>query len=248
MFEDSLIDTRIETRRGAATAVSFVLQILLVGIVVLIPLLFTEALPARQMMTELVAPPPPPPPPPPAATQAPVHQQVEKAPVTSELSTPVRIPQKIAMVKEAAATGAAAPPSTVAGVVGGVPGGVAGGTVGGVVGGVLGAVPTATPKLAAPKRVRVSSGVTDGLLMHKVMPQYPPAAKSARMQGTVVLAAVIGKDGTVKDLKVVSGPPVLAQAAMTAVRQWKYKPYYLNGQPTEVDTTINVNFKLGAAS
>lgn len=248
MFEDSLIDARIKTKRGAATAVSFVLQAILVGIVVLIPLLFTEALPAKQLVTTLVAPPPPPPPPPPAAAQASAARPVEEAPVKSEVTMPVRIPQKIAMVREAPATGAAAPPSTVAGVVGGVPGGVEGGTVGGVVGGVLNSVGTAAPKLAAPKRVRVTSGVTEGLLIHKVMPEYPQAAKAARMQGTVVLGAIIGKDGTVKGLKVVSGPPILAQAAIAAVKEWRYKPYYLNGQPTEVDTTINVNFKLGAAS
>jgi periplasmic protein TonB len=245
MFEDSLIDDKIKTKRGAATVVSFVLQMVLVGIAVLIPLLFTEALPTHQLMTQIVAPPPPPPPPPPAATQAATARH-EEVPVKSELSVPVRIPQKIAMIKEAPATGAAAPPSTVAGVVGGVPGGVAGGTVGGVVGGVLNSVGTAMP--TAPKRVRVTSGVTEGLLTHKVMPDYPQAAKSAHMQGTVVLAAVIGKDGAVKDLKVVSGPPVLAQSAMAAVKQWRYKPYYLNGQATEVDTTINVNFKLGSSS
>lgn len=246
MFEDSLIDARIKTKRGPATVVSFVLQVILIGIVVLIPLLFTEALPAPRLMTELVAaPPPPPPPPPPAAKQAtaPVHHEAE-VPVTHELTVPVRIPQKVAMVHEAPATAAAAP-STQAGVVGGVPGGVAGGTLGGVVGGVLGSVPTAAPKLAAPKRVRVTSGVTEGLLTHKVMPQYPPVAKESHLQGTVVLGAVIGKDGVVKDLKVISGPPILANAAMAAVKQWRYKPYYLNGQPTEVDTTINVNFKLG---
>jgi periplasmic protein TonB len=247
MFEDSLIEARIKTRRGPATLVSFALEAILIGIVVLIPLLFTEALPAKQFVTELTAPPPPPPPPPPAAARAtPVHRE-EPVPVKSELSMPMKIPQKIAMVKEAPATGAAAaPPSTVAGVVGGVPGGVAGGTLGGVVGGVLNSVGTALP--AAPKRVRVTSGVTEGLLIHKVMPEYPAQAKTAHMQGTVVLAAVIGKDGVVKDVKVVSGPPMLAQSAMAAVKQWRYKPYVLNGQPTEVDTTINVNFKLGAAS
>lgn len=244
MFEDSLIDARIKTRRGATTAVSFVLQAILVGIVVLIPLLFTEALPAKQLVTTLVAPPPPPPPPPPAAHASAVRE-VEKAPVKSEITMPVRIPQKIAMIKEAPAASAAAPPSTVAGVVGGVPGGVPGGTVGGVVGGVLNSIGSALP---APKRVKVSSGVTEGLLIRKVMPEYPAQAKAARMQGTVVLAAVIGKDGAVKDLHVVSGPPLLAQSAMTAVKQWRYKPYFLNGQATEVDTTINVNFKLGAAS
>jgi protein TonB len=76
------------------------------------------------------------------------------------------------------------------------------------------------------------------------MPEYPHVAKVAHVEGTVVLEAVIGKDGAVKDLRAVSGPPMLANAAIAAVKQWRYKPYYLNGQPTEVDTTIKVNFKL----
>jgi protein TonB len=82
------------------------------------------------------------------------------------------------------------------------------------------------------------------LLIHQVKPSYPPLARQARIQGTVVLQAVIGKDGSIQGLKVVSGHPMLAPAALEAVKQWKYKPYYLNGEPVEVDTTINVNFTL----
>lgn len=138
----------------------------------------------------------------------------------------------------------APPPPSTAGVAGGVPGGVAGGQVGGVVGGVLGSMPQAAPTLEAPKRVKVSEGVAQGLLVHKVVPQYPALAKQARIQGSVVLQAYIGKDGKVDNVQVVSGPPMLAQAALQAVRQWRYKPYMLNGQPVEVQTMINVNFNL----
>jgi protein TonB len=160
---------------------------------------------------------------------------------------PVKIPQKVAMVRESMpnAEAAAAAPST-GGVVGGVAGGVEGGTIGGVMGGVLNSVGTAVPKLEAPKRVKVSSGVTQGLLVHQVKPEYPASAKSAHMVGTVMLAAVVGKDGKVKEVRVISGQPILAQAAERAVRQWQYKPYQLNGQPVEIDTTINVVFKMGA--
>ena len=92
--------------------------------------------------------------------------------------------------------------------------------------------------------MRVSQGVSQGLLVHQVKPSYPPLARQARIQGTVVLQAVIGKDGNIQGLKVVSGHPMLAPAALEAVKQWKYKPYFLNGEPVEVDTTINVNFTL----
>jgi len=137
------------------------------------------------------------------------------------------------------------PPSTgVAGVVGGVPGGVPGGAMGGVLGSVIGNVPTAVPKAATPQRVRVSQGVSQGLLIHRVQPQYPPLARQARVQGTVVLQALIGKDGTIQNLHVVSGHPMLTSSALEAVKQWRYKPYYLNGEPVEVETTVNVVFTL----
>ncbi len=246
MFEDTLIEDRIKTKRPAATAVSFLLQALFVAILVTLPLIFTQALPVKEMATTLVAPPPPPPPPPPAAASAAPHPaRPAPTPVKSELEVPVRIPQKVAMVHETAPEANAAEAAPAAGgVVGGVPGGVEGGTVGGVVGGVLNSVGTAMPKLAAPKRVQVSSGVTQGLLTHKVKPEYPAIARNARIQGNVVLGAVIGKDGKVKEVHLLSGQPMLARAAESAVRQWRYRPYMLNGQPVEIDTTISVNFKL----
>ena len=83
-----------------------------------------------------------------------------------------------------------------------------------------------------------------GLLVHQVKPEYPPAARAAHIQGMVVLHAIIGKDGAVKQVQVVSGSPMLASAAENAVKQWRYKPYVLNGQPVEVDTTVNVNFTM----
>ena len=92
--------------------------------------------------------------------------------------------------------------------------------------------------------VRVSTGTAAGMIISKVDPVYPDEARAAHVQGTVVLRAVISKEGTVEKLNVVSGPPELMVSAIDAVRQWKYKPYLLNGEPTEVSTTININFKL----
>ena len=243
MFEDSLIESgrRLRTKRGLTTTISFVLQVCLIGILVLIPLLFTEALPKTQLMTFLVAPPPPPPPPPPAAAPVKVVKQIQTDIINGQLRTPTKIPEKVQMIKEEEAP----PPMTsMAGVVGGVPGGVPGGQMGGVIGGIISSTPVAVPKAATPQRVRVSQGVTQGLLIRKIQPNYPPLARQARIQGSVLLQAVISKDGAIENLRLISGHPMLAPAALDAVKQWRYKPYILNGEPVEVETQITVNFTL----
>jgi protein TonB len=240
MFEDSLIESggKLKTKRGRMTFLSFILEAIVVIILILIPLMFTEALPKGQLMTFLVAPPPPPPPPPPPAAVK-IVKVVETDIVNNQLRTPTKIPQKIQIIKEDEAP----PPST--GVVGGVPGGVPGGQMGGVIGGIISSTPVAVPKMATPSRIRVSQGVTAGMKIHDVSPQYPQMAKIARVQGPVVLAAVIGKDGAIQNLRVVStASPLLNQSALDAVKQWRYRPYILNGEPVEVDTTITVNFTL----
>jgi periplasmic protein TonB len=243
MFEDSLIESgnRLKTKRGWTSMVSFLIQIGIIGVMVLIPLIFTEALPKTQLMTFLVAPPPPPPPPPPAAAPVHVVKQIQTDIVNGELRTPTKIPQKVQMIKEDEAP----PPSmATAGVVGGVPGGVPGGQMGGIIGGIVSSTPMAVPKVATPQRVRVSSGVSTGLLVRKVNPNYPPLARQARIQGTVILQAEISKTGDIQNLRLISGHPMLAPSAIEAVKQWKYKPYLLNGEPVEVETTVQVNFTL----
>jgi protein TonB len=106
---------------------------------------------------------------------------------------------------------------------------------------------TAAPKVTAapPKKVNISAGVAFGMLLQKTQPTYPPIAKAARVQGTVVLQATISKTGTIENLKVISGPAMLTGSALDAVRTWRYRPYLLNNEPVEVDTTINVIFTLG---
>jgi len=247
MFEDSLMESggKLKTKQGATTAVSFILQILLIGVLVLLPLIFTEALPKQQLMTFLVAPPPPPPPPPPAAMP---EVKIVK-PRTSDLDngqlrTPTAIPKKVAMIKEDEPP----PPSTgVAGVVGGVPGGVPGGAMGGVLGGIISNAPAVVPKAATPQRVRVSQGVSQGLLVHQVKPTYPPLARQARIQGTVVLQAVISKDGSIEHLTLVSGHPMLAPAAVEAIKKWRYMPYESDGKAVEVQTEVQVIFTLAGS-
>ncbi|PYX57947.1 MAG: energy transducer TonB, partial [Acidobacteria bacterium] len=108
---------------------------------------------------------------------------------------------------------------------------------------IMTSTPVSVPK-PVPQSIKVSQGVSQGLLIKKVQPSYPPQALAMRMQGAVQLQATINKDGSVSNLKVLSGEAILSRAAMDAVRQWKYKPYFLNGEPVEIQTQIVVNFKL----
>jgi len=119
---------------------------------------------------------------------------------------------------------------------------------GGIIGGVIGTQVTTpspgTPVPALPHRIRVSSGVSAGLLKTKVNPIYPPDARDQHIQGVVVLGVKIDNEGNVYDVELISGHPLLAEAAIDAVRQWKYRPYLLNGNPVEVVTQVQVNFSL----
>ncbi|MGA7636832.1 MAG: energy transducer TonB, partial [Candidatus Acidiferrales bacterium] len=129
------------------------------------------------------------------------------------------------------------------GVPGGVPGGQAGGVLGGIIGGTGAALPP--PPKATPSRIRVGGNVAAAKLIRQVTPIYPTIAKTAHISGTVTLHAIISKDGSIEQLEYVSGPPLLMRNAMDAVRQWRYNPTLLNGEPVEVDTTISVVFTLG---
>jgi len=115
-------------------------------------------------------------------------------------------------------------------------------------GAAISPAPTSTPAAStpgqSPQHVQLAEGTSQGLLIYKVPPSYPPLARQARVQGMVVFHAIIGKDGSVQDLQVITGHPLLIQAAMDAIKQWRYKPYLLNGEPVIVQTTINVNFAL----
>lgn len=157
-----------------------------------------------------------------------------------KLVSPKAIPKDIKIIKEEEL-----PPDVMVGVTGGVPGGVpggqAGGVIGGVIGGVVGNVPP-PPKVL--QRIRQGGNVQAARLINRVQPTYPPLARQARIQGTVRLHAIIAKDGTVQQLEVLSGHPLLVQSALDAVRQWRYQPTLLNNEPVEVDTTIDVIFSL----
>jgi len=244
LFTDSLLESRrsLNHRRGWATVLSLAIQGVLLCVAILLPLIYTEVLPRLQLLTLLIAPPPPPPPPPAAPEVVKMIRNVETEMVGGQLRTPTRIPNKIAMIREEQQP----PSASSGGVIGGVPGGVPGGQLGGVLGGIIGSNPNVVPRVPKPEvvRVRVSQGVSTGHLINKVEPVYPPLARNARVQGQVVLTAIISRDGTIQDLRVLSGHPLLIQAALDAVRQWRYKPYLLNGEAVEVETTVTVNFIL----
>jgi periplasmic protein TonB len=135
-----------------------------------------------------------------------------------------------------------------------VPGGVAGGAVGGVLGGILGGIPSAAPPPPPPPKketpkppsiVNVGGRVQAAKLVRNPQPVYPQIARQARISGTVELSAIIGEDGHIQSLTVVSGHPLLRQAALDAVKQWVYQPTLLNEQAVKVNTTIDVIFTLG---
>ena len=237
LFQESLIvsGAKSRPRNPLAAFGSLTAQLLILAALILVPLFRTETLPKRETLTMLYAPP--------AAASNVTRFQ---APVTrAYASTSISIPNATHAAQEAP------PPSggTTGGVVGGVPGGMVGTVPGGVLGEVLDS-PRSFPVIAkAPeptptKRMRIASRVAEANLIHDVAPTYPPAAGRARVEGTVVLLAVIGKDGSVQDVQVESGLPLLAQAAIDAVKQWRYKPYLLNGEPVEVASRITINFTL----
>jgi periplasmic protein TonB len=238
MFEDSLVESsgRLRGQNPWTTAASFTVQTALAGFVVLLSLLYTDALPIRALISTVEAPPPP-------VQAAPTARVVKLARSPSEfehgvLIVPRQIPKSIATIRNEQPIPEANALTSLS-----VPGGGANAAGNSMVADMLRSIPAPMPKVTVQK-IRVSSGIAQGLLIHQVNPQYPPLARQARIQGTVVLQAVIGKDGTIQDLHVVSGHPLLTTAAIEAVRQWRYRPYYLNNEPVSVDTQINVTFTL----
>jgi protein TonB len=246
MFEQTFVSTA-KTNKTWSVFLSFGGQILVILVLILLPLIYTDTLPGAQLTSLLVAPaPPPPPPPPPPPAPPKIVKVIPRQFDAGKLMAPKTIPKEIANIKEEEL-----PPPSSSGVVGGVMGGVPGGGSGGVIGGIIGAVPNAAPppppvkdEKKGPARIRVGGNVQAANLIRKITPIYPPLAKQARIQGVVRFTAIIGKDGTIQNLQLVGGHPLLVEAARQAVTQWQYKPTLLNGEPVEVVTQIEVNFTL----
>jgi protein TonB len=238
----SLVVTTPEARTGSKSAtffISVILHGLLVLAVAVLPLLFYDALPGQDALKAFfvapleVAPPPPPPPPPPANART-VIKQAPKVDLqqTSNFVAPIEVPTEIKPEE-----------GLDLGVEGGVPGGVEGGVPGGVVGGVVGGLPSDAPpppsrvvriggQIAPPKRIRI------------VQPAYPDLAVQSRVSAAVILEAEVDTRGVVRTVKVLRGHPLFDEAAMAAVKQWRYQPLLLNGEPTAFILTVTVNFNL----
>jgi periplasmic protein TonB len=236
MFEDALMESSstIKTRSKYWSLPALAMNCALLSAMIVWPLLHPEALPKQAMASLLVAPPAPPPAPPPQTLQTEARAEV----VDNGLHIPSRIPHENRLIDEAER------PSSITLVgIDNLPGNSADDAT---VGSVLNDTGHTSVVQAPPSRkVTVTGGVMKGNLLEIVTPHYPEIAREARVQGTVVLQATISKTGVIENLRVLSGPPLLQQAALDAVRSWRYKPYQLNGEPVDVETTVNVIFNLG---
>jgi len=236
MFEDSTFESngKIRTRSRGWMLATFALNSSILLALILVPLIYTQALPQHDLAFLMEAPPPPPSAPPvPARVMERAASNSAVAQV-DPFTVPTRIPQNIAMISDPEPAGVAANVAMDSGS--GIPGGF----------GEVHQAPAPRVIQPAPKAaVRLPSQIAAGMLIRKVTPQYPAIARTVRLSGTVVLAATIAKDGTIANLRVVSGPAMLQQAALDAVSQWRYRPYLLNGEPVEVETSVNVIFTLG---
>lgn len=239
MFADFVSDSPWANRphRGWTTLASFAVQAFALASLLLLPFLRPGSLPPslHLMGRDLIAPSPPPAlgHPRPAAPR-------ESNLANGRLIAPPQIPREVRVIQETAA-----PPQLEigSGVLGGTGSHWTDNPVFNAIANSLEANVAPPPKPAVTHSPRVSR-IMEGNLIHRVQPEYPFAAKMARVQGAVVLRAIISKNGAIENLQVVSGSPLLIRAAVDAVRQWQYRPYYLNDEPVEVDTQITVNFVL----
>ncbi len=230
--------------KRASLPLAYIAESMLVGVLVLVPIIRTQALPRQLLIGEIHISPPPGPPARPVGTRA---RTSPHAAIDLTVAPPI-IPVGVKPIVDAPE-----PPEQDTGVGVGVIGAPPGGSAGGPADWVIGALPSGgqlpppPPTHVAPKQkmIRVGGNVIAAQGLYQPSPVYPPLATMARVQGTVVLQAIIGTDGTIKDLKVLSGHPLLVRAALDAVKTWRYQPTLLNSEPVEVLTEINVTFKLG---
>ncbi len=223
-------------RRGWTTLASFTMQALGLSLLLLIPILTIQAPPKLESFEEPTLAPPPAPAPP-ALGQHPIHSSNISG---GELLQPTTIPTTIANLNEPQV--GSAPDLDNIGVQGGT-----GTNRRGVPGSINIAVEVAPPPAPAPTHPLKISHWAEGNIIYRVQPIYPTLARQARVQGAVELRAIISKTGTIENLVVVRGHPMLATAAIEAVRQWRYRPYLLNNEPIEVETEITVNFVLSGS-
>jgi protein TonB len=251
VFLNALLEmpTTQQTRRSPLKWLSaMAFHIVIVAVLIIVPLYTTGTIRLSEYQEIAVVAPPPPlaPPPAPAGGAVAPHITHPKAKLNytlQKLRAPTAIPKNVSSGSDN--VGEAAP--DFGGVEGGVPGGVIGGVVGGVLGGTGTSAPTPSPApRPVQKIVRVGSGVKPPRQTYSVDPVYPPLARETHIRGTVVVDAVIDEHGNVVQARVVSGHPLLMDAALKAVLLWKYEPTTLNGQPVSVELQVQVHFKLNS--
>jgi protein TonB len=244
MFEQTMLSNANAGRRAWTTGLGFAGEAAFVALIALAPIIWPQVLPKPQALLMVLTPPAPVPPP----TDVVVKPRATRAPIKPiRFTMPTSIPTSIAMVADN-------PPA----VIGAVPGFVqAAGDPNGLIEGILTTTtavarppvtvkqpdPRPKPDATEPRRVRTSS-IELARVIHRVEPTYPPVARMAHVSGTVELTGVIGTDGRIRELKALSGNPLLVRAAIDAVSQWIYAPPILNGERVEVIAPITVNFRL----
>ena len=234
MFEQTFVNTRVQPRKPAAVAASLVLQSVAVGGLLLIPLLHVELLPLPKsddpkiwMILSKPAPPPPSP-------ETIVRRKPRQLAI-SLLMGPTRVPDKIVRFVDEPDSPDFGMPALSA---------IAGGVLSLVISDVPPPAAKAPEVVKPPQKITVASSLQAAKLIFGPKPEYPSLAKTARVQGTVHLQAVIGVDGSVRNLAVLSGPPLLIKSALETVSRWRYQPTLLAGAPVEVTTLIDVTFTL----
>ena len=239
MFQDALMESggKITTKSRYFSVLGVVINGIILLALILWPLLHPLALPKQALAVLLVAPSPPL-----------AHAPIEKAAASSNAARPEAFSAQLLMRSKMHApvnlAADAAPSSDGAFATGAMPGATASSNFGDLFKGTATA-PRPSVQAAIPKKIAISSGVMAGNKISGANPTYPAIARAARIQGTVAIAATISKAGTIENLRVVSGPPMLSASALEAVKNWRYKPYLLNGEPVEVETSIQVVFNLG---
>lgn len=241
LFDDALITSRpLHGRRSTAATVSLLLHAALAVMVVLLPLFVDDSMPEVTgsvrafFVSPPEAPPPPPPPPPKAPARAVANRpQPQATPPPNAFTAPIDVPTEI--VPEAGLD---------LGLEGGIEGGVEGGVPGGVAGGIVGGLPAQLETPPPSRVVRVGGAIVAPKMVKRVEPEYPPLAVQARLSALIILEAYVDTRGQVREVKVLRGAPLFDEAAMAAVRQWRYQPLLLNGTPTDFVLTVTVHFNL----
>jgi protein TonB len=215
-------------------------ELAVLAVLLLIPLIYIQTLPRAWQETRLL------PPPPPTAPAQTVRATTRTAPTPTEatMTIPAFIPPHAVVVHDTLPVSSPPGEGTVP-IIGAIPGQENSSRWNSILPKSVPAPPSESA--STPSRIKVSRGVEAARLIRMVKPNYPQIALQARIEGTVVLEAIVGTDGSVESLRYISGPPLLVQAAIEAVRQWRYQPTLLNGKPVSVETTITVIFKLNGS-